>query len=444
MKHFIIVIIGIFVLSGCDATIETQVSIKDILESKSKFIAGDLYVEVSSCHDYKDSRKPSESLLKTQNIIPTVFKDAKYIECFSKEFDSLAHFSIPIALDKTLDEKMVSNEHINVLSNDTTLLGIGIPQLLKSNIENAKSSGSGKLNLKVNFEMHNDTNTKFKFGVLASYVNNKPYVHNFLTIDSGETFKFTLSDVSVSKALEDQAVTVLFHSEKKHKNKIDSSSVKDIEAKINAMPLPSKKKAYISSIIKNGSSGHNYPMGAMPAGMASGLDIEVIAEYVANGMKGDAPTSFSACSACHGVDGNGMNGMSPNLKVLPIFNSTENLDKNSKDKIITSTPKEHIIVAPSMNKVETIQDNKPIKVDKVSQKNNHYANDMTIINDGLEGIKVLLEGNGESCSLRMTLFQEVLDSNCKHLTNSKKVRIICSPNKKICKTEQEIFDFISK
>jgi len=419
LKHLLLAIIGFFLLSGCDATIETKVSLKDILESDSKFIAGDLYVEVSSCHDYKDSRKPSESLIETQKIIPSVFKDAKYIECFSKEFDHLAHFSIPIALDKTLDERMVSNEHINILSNDTTLLGIGIPQLLKSNIENAKSSGSGKLKLKVNFEMHNDTNIKFKFGVLASYVNDKPYVHNFLTIDSGETFKFTLSDVSVSKALEDKAVTVLFHSQKKYKNKIDSSSVKDIEAKINAKPLPSKKKTYISDIIKNGSAGNNYPMGAMPAGMASGSDIEAIAEYVANGMKGKAPVSFGACSSCHGIDGKGMNGMSPSLKELPIFHSSK---KNESNTLIST----------------------PLKKEDSTKNYNRHSNDMTIINDGLEGIKVLLEGNGESCSMRMTLFNEVLDSNCKHFSNSKKIKIVCTPKKKLCKTEQEVFDFIGK
>ena len=54
-------------------------------------------------------------------------------------------------------------------------------------------------------------------------------------------------------------------------------------------------------------------MGAMPAGMATGADAEEIAAYVAGGMKGEQPASFAACSSCHGMDGKGMNGMSPNL-----------------------------------------------------------------------------------------------------------------------------------
>jgi cytochrome c oxidase cbb3-type subunit 3 len=66
-------------------------------------------------------------------------------------------------------------------------------------------------------------------------------------------------------------------------------------------------------VIKNGQNQLHYPMGAMPAGMASGDDAKAIAKYVANGMKGEAPASFAACSSCHGADGKGMNGMAPNI-----------------------------------------------------------------------------------------------------------------------------------
>jgi cytochrome c oxidase cbb3-type subunit 3 len=54
-------------------------------------------------------------------------------------------------------------------------------------------------------------------------------------------------------------------------------------------------------------------MGAMPPGMASGKAAEDIAEYIAGGMKGEQPAAFAACASCHGADGKGNNGMSPNL-----------------------------------------------------------------------------------------------------------------------------------
>ena len=67
--------------------------------------------------------------------------------------------------------------------------------------------------------------------------------------------------------------------------------------------------------INNGSKGMNYPMGEMPAGMASGKDAKDIAKYVASGLKGTTGSeAFAmACASCHGEDGKGMGGMSPDL-----------------------------------------------------------------------------------------------------------------------------------
>jgi cytochrome c oxidase cbb3-type subunit 3 len=68
--------------------------------------------------------------------------------------------------------------------------------------------------------------------------------------------------------------------------------------------------------IENGSNQlGGYMTGMMPAGMASGQDAKDIAEYVANGLRGEKGSAAYAtiCAACHGADGKGMNGMAPNL-----------------------------------------------------------------------------------------------------------------------------------
>ncbi len=65
--------------------------------------------------------------------------------------------------------------------------------------------------------------------------------------------------------------------------------------------------------IEKGSKGLGYPMGEMPAGMASGDDAKAIAKYVAGGMQGDKPAAFSACASCHGEDGKGLGGQAPNI-----------------------------------------------------------------------------------------------------------------------------------
>lgn len=72
-------------------------------------------------------------------------------------------------------------------------------------------------------------------------------------------------------------------------------------------------KEQILYVIQNGQQGLGYPMGAMPPMMAQGADAEAIATYVADGMNGEAPAAFAACSSCHGADGKGMGGMAPNL-----------------------------------------------------------------------------------------------------------------------------------
>jgi len=72
-------------------------------------------------------------------------------------------------------------------------------------------------------------------------------------------------------------------------------------------------KEQVLSVIKDGSHYFKYPMGAMPQGMAQGKDAEEVAAYVAGGLKGDAPAAWATCAGCHGQDGKGMGGQSPNL-----------------------------------------------------------------------------------------------------------------------------------
>ena len=73
------------------------------------------------------------------------------------------------------------------------------------------------------------------------------------------------------------------------------------------------KKEQVLAVIKNGQNELKYPLGAMPAGLAQGKDAEAVAEYVANGLKGEAPAAWGTCAGCHGQDGKGNGGTAPNL-----------------------------------------------------------------------------------------------------------------------------------
>lgn len=73
-------------------------------------------------------------------------------------------------------------------------------------------------------------------------------------------------------------------------------------------------KDQVEYVINNGANNFKsaYP-GGMPAGMAFGEDVSIIAEYVAGGFKGEQPAAYAACAGCHGADGKGIPFVGPNI-----------------------------------------------------------------------------------------------------------------------------------
>ncbi len=73
----------------------------------------------------------------------------------------------------------------------------------------------------------------------------------------------------------------------------------------------------VAEVIKSGSKGLGYTMGDMPAGLLQDeADIKAVSEFVANGMNTNQKGKEifeTACASCHGADGKGMGGMSPDL-----------------------------------------------------------------------------------------------------------------------------------
>ena len=108
-------------------------------------------------------------------------------------------------------------------------------------------------------------------------------------------------------------------------------------------------KAAIVDTINKGSKGLGYPMGEMPAGMASGADAIEIARFIKNGMSGDTGSAAyaNACASCHGADGKGMDGMSPDLTTYdtPAFTVD----------VLTRGKKGHIGAMPAFDRLNAKQ-----------------------------------------------------------------------------------------
>ena len=75
-------------------------------------------------------------------------------------------------------------------------------------------------------------------------------------------------------------------------------------------------------------------------------------------------------------------------------------------------------------------------------------NNMTILPAGEDGdgdvAEVIIEGNGERCNIAINASRDVAYTNCIRLTNSKRIKIVCTKRKKICKTEAEVFKFMQE
>ncbi|MDH1300388.1 hypothetical protein [Achromobacter sp. GD03932] len=199
-------------IAGCKTTVETEVSLSDLLTSPTKQLAGNLLVEVPACESLEDSRQPSEVLLDVQQAVPGIFSDAKYAECYRKGFNSFARFSLPIFLDKDRDGKLASDSHINLGSNEEGLLSVGVPQKIKAKIVAAqKNSPIGAQDLKFTIKVRNDTDKDFTFSALAVFIDQAPHVFSTLTSKAGGAFVVTLSDVSAKAAVDNGGALVLLH-----------------------------------------------------------------------------------------------------------------------------------------------------------------------------------------------------------------------------------------
>lgn len=200
---------ALLLVAGCKTTVETEVNISDLLSSPTKQLPGSLIVEVPACQDYQDSRQPSSTLVEVQKMVPTIFKDATFTECYRQQFNSFAAFDVPLVLDKDKDGKLASEDHINILSNDSSLLAVAVPDKIKDGLENASKRGpSSALDMNVTIKVVNDTGSDFDFSVISAFIDEQPHVFGNLTSKANGSFTVRLSDVSVQSALGGDAMVL--------------------------------------------------------------------------------------------------------------------------------------------------------------------------------------------------------------------------------------------
>ncbi len=209
IMRYLLVVLTIFLLVGCNGTIESEVNVSDLLAGENKIIKSDLYVEIPSCTSYEDSRKPSKSLLEAQSNVPRVFEGAEFVESFSKEFKSYAHFSIPTYLS---DGEKMSSTQLNFIFTKDVYLAVSVPKQIMINLQKLKeeSFGLNDLNMKFKIILKNNTKSDFNFNLFSTFYDDKPIQFSSCKLSAGNTCVIRLSDVSTEVATNSQIAYVMY------------------------------------------------------------------------------------------------------------------------------------------------------------------------------------------------------------------------------------------
>lgn len=185
-----------FALLGCDAEINTTVSISQ-LNTDETLSSANLLIEVPSCDDYKDSRLESSSLIRAKKEIAKTFKTVEYHECYSKEFKSYASFEIPVLIGSDITQSPDINKvDFVVAKNDDQVVIITQPEV-RHKLNKFKEKNSSNLNFEITITLYNDTNkTVENITVRNTFVNGTPYEYGQFSLPANAKVNIKLSDVS--------------------------------------------------------------------------------------------------------------------------------------------------------------------------------------------------------------------------------------------------------
>ncbi|PHM68899.1 hypothetical protein [Xenorhabdus sp. KJ12.1] len=212
MNKWLAIASSVLILSGCKVDVETKVNTDDLTSVEHKLVKGNIDIEVSSCNDYEDSRKESKNVIELKKKIPTIFKNAEYVECYRKKFDSYAHFTIPVAVGVSPENGLSHDADVFILSHQKTYAGALIPKDVLDRIKKAQKDMMGKLDIRMTIILERGSKpvpTLVSLGTYLTSAKNKDYPVVASGINLAKEMKFRLSDVSNSALSTGELVSFL-------------------------------------------------------------------------------------------------------------------------------------------------------------------------------------------------------------------------------------------
>lgn len=163
----VLAVAGMTLLAGCKTEVGTHITLSEMNDAEIRELPGVVRLEVPSCNDYNDSRKPSDSLVRAQEAVPRIFPDAEFIECYRQRMDTWAEFSIPVAVTRNTEGNYESDSTVNFLipPDGGTALSVSVPEGLNTRLIEAGKADLmiRNLDLSFSFVVENDTDAPQRF-----------------------------------------------------------------------------------------------------------------------------------------------------------------------------------------------------------------------------------------------------------------------------------------
>ena len=202
----------IFLLSGCKANIEKDISLNKILNENTSIENCILDIEVTSCSDPNDSKKPSKYLKEALDKVPNIFIDAEYKQCSNKKMDAFASFNVPIAMinqgsKKKQTDSSIDNAELTIirLNKKPDVLAFAVKNSLVKKVDSAKKDTVfGNINLSIIFNVINDTKNTKTVKVSNVFANDKPKLNAKYDLKPNENLKIKL-DLQTKYLFADEA-----------------------------------------------------------------------------------------------------------------------------------------------------------------------------------------------------------------------------------------------
>lgn len=192
-------------LVGCKTEFNADLPLSALQDEGVSSVPATVRLEVPGCNDYEDSRQPSDAVVKAQEMLPRIFPEAEFVECYSQNMNSWTEFSLQLPIDRDGDrEAFASDDAFNLATSDASQLGLTAPPALIERLEQARKAEMMMPDFEYafSFNITNDTGETFDTSVFSAWVDGFPVIAHNMQVPDGESFTLRLSDVSIDRAIQ--------------------------------------------------------------------------------------------------------------------------------------------------------------------------------------------------------------------------------------------------